>query len=84
MAAAAHQARVVGSPPFTGTKAIAQTSPPGATGARAAASAAKEDPSASSAATRHWYSSLASPPSAWRKLAQRSRPARSAGKMVTA
>eukprot|EP00969_Alexandrium_andersonii_P330081 14587330-Alexandrium_andersonii.AAC.1 len=61
MAAAARQARAVGSPLFTGTRAIAQITPPGATGARAAASAAREDPSASSAATRHWHSSLMPP-----------------------
>eukprot|EP00969_Alexandrium_andersonii_P198393 8762055-Alexandrium_andersonii.AAC.1 len=59
-------------------------SPPGATGARAASSAARENPSASRAATRHWFSPLFPLSQAWRKLAQRSRPARSAGKMVTA
>eukprot|EP00969_Alexandrium_andersonii_P362887 15460709-Alexandrium_andersonii.AAC.1 len=60
MAAAAHQARVTGSPPATGTTARAQMNSPGATGARAAASAAREDPSASRAATRQWFSPLPS------------------------
>eukprot|EP00969_Alexandrium_andersonii_P245861 10865619-Alexandrium_andersonii.AAC.1 len=64
MAAAAHQALDVGSPPCTGTSARAPTTCPVATGARAETKAANEEPSASRATAMQGDSPRPSSPKA--------------------